>query len=282
MAWDEKCWGIFNNIYWTTRFIGMQGIKVTPELTKLLADQNIEVPKKSGRIYVREVTESDLAKKLLSQEEVLNHFFNITFDIACDEVVSQLLCQPLGIADKGPFASFSNGFQTRFGWSRNENVTQPDAFFYTEDSLICVELKLGSRTWPEQIGKYLALMHFEEQVSGKRKNLGLLFIVPENIRKTHLSKIGISDLTLDAAFLTRMNRSKLPTLIRNLFERSPESIESIRSRVRLESVSWTWLRDQLDYIESSLDCSKPGEQTLLRLLSGFRAQIESHEKTGIT
>jgi hypothetical protein len=125
-------------------------------------------------------------------------------------------------------------------------------------------------------------MHYEERVSGKRDNLGLLFIVPENVRERHLSKIGVEGPGIDAELLTRLNRSKLPKRIRDLFENDRDSIDSVRRRVRLASVSWTWLRDRLEQIESTLDSSKPGEQTLLRLLRGLRTQIESHEKTGIT
>jgi hypothetical protein len=45
MTWDEKCWGIFNNIYWEMRFAGLQGIKLTPELANRLREQNVVVPK---------------------------------------------------------------------------------------------------------------------------------------------------------------------------------------------------------------------------------------------
>jgi hypothetical protein len=37
---------------------------------------------------------------------------------------------------------------------------------------------------PEQIAKYLALMVWEEQISVKRENLGLLFIVPDRALQT--------------------------------------------------------------------------------------------------
>lgn len=275
MTWNKKCWGIFSNIYWTTRFIGMRSIKVAREL----ADPNVVVPK-SGRVYVRYGTEGDVVKKLLSQEEVLNHFFNIAFDIASDDVISQLLCRPLGIEDRGPFESYSRGFHhTRFGWSENEDVTQPDGFFFSPRSLIGVELKLGSSTWPEQILKYLALMVCEERKTGKRGNLGLLFIVPEKVRENHLSKIGINRPSLDAEFIARL--SNLPKRIKRLFEENPIELDSVRRRVRLGSVSWTWLRDQLKHIESELDPRIRGEQTLLRLLAGLRAQIQDHKGTGI-
>jgi hypothetical protein len=165
----------------------------------------------------------------------------------------------------------------------------PDAFFLSPSSLIGVELKLDSPTWPEQIGKYLALMVWEELKGQKeakegkkeRENLGLLFVVPEKVREQHLSKIGVDGPNLPSDFLGRLRPSKLPTRIRRLFEDNPETLDSVRSRVRLASVSWTTLRDQISKIESELDRHSRGDQTLLRLLTGLRTQIEKHGKTGI-
>src|SRR6266540_837128 len=111
------------------------------------------------------------------------------------------------------------------------------------------------------------------------EHLGLLFIVPEKVRESHLSKVGVNGPTLDAKFMTRL--SKLPKRIERLFEENSTALNSVRSRVRLASVSWTWLRDQLEHIEGDLDSHSRGEQTLLRLLAGLRAQIEDHKDTGI-
>ena len=41
------------------------------------------------------------------------------------------------------------------------------------NSLVAVELKLVSFSWPEQIAKYVALMQWEQQKTGPRDNLGL-------------------------------------------------------------------------------------------------------------
>jgi hypothetical protein len=45
-------------------------------------------------------------------------------------------------------------------------------------------------------------------------------------------------------------------------------------------VSWSWLAEELRAIEQSLDSSSVGDHTLIRLLTGFRNQIESHDSTG--
>jgi hypothetical protein len=277
MTWDKKCWGIFNNIYWEMRFAGMQGVGLTSELAARLREQNVPVPK-GDSVYVRVHNDADHKKKLLSQEVVLNHFFNIAFDIADDTTVSELLCGPLGINDTGPFDSYNQGFgHERFGWPEQANVTQPDGFFFSSNSLIAVELKLESLTRLDQIAKYLAVMHLEEKHSGKRGNLGLLFIVPEKVRERIFSKIGMKGATIDSDFIARLKEVKLPLRLKT----PAEELEGIAKRVRLASVSWTWLRDRLKQIESELDGRNRGEQTLLRLLRGLRTQIEKHGKTGI-
>lgn len=198
--------------------------------------------------------------------------------MAGDDVVSDLLCRPLGIDDAGPFESYNREFgHVRFGWGVQENVTQPDGFFLSPKSLIAVELKLESSTGLEQVAKYLALMNCEEKHYRRRDCLGLLFIVPERSRDRILSKIGMKSATIDADFVARLKEVKLSPRL----ETSAEELEAIAKRVRLVSVSWSWLRDRLKQIESELDAHTRGDQTLLRLLTGLRTQIEKHGKTGI-
>ena len=64
-------------------------------------------------------------------------------------------------------------------------MTQQDGFFVSRKSLIGVELKLGSASSPEQIAKYMALMEWEEQLTGRRDQLGLLFVVADTAVKKH-------------------------------------------------------------------------------------------------
>ena len=134
MTWDEKCWGIFNNIYWEMRFAGVKGFKLTSQLADQLRERDVPVPKGDG-IYVRVDNDADNTKKLLSQEVVLNHFFNIASDIAGDNVVSQLLCGPLGINDAGPFESYDRDFGSKDSVGPNKPTSS--------SSLIGVELQTG-------------------------------------------------------------------------------------------------------------------------------------------
>ena len=56
----------------------------------------------------------------------------------------------------------------------------------------------------------------------------------------------------------------------------------VLNRLVLAVVSWGSFREETEAIEQDLDCSKVGDQSLQRLLAGLRAQITSHDNTGLT
>jgi hypothetical protein len=283
MAWNDKYWDIISNVYWTPRYLGLKSI--AQDKWRVDGDR-VSIPKEliansSGPLYSRSRTFSETRAYLNGQEEILNQVFNLVFSIAGDRVVSRLLCNPLEIADAGPFESIGREIGSRYGWRISENVTQQDGFFVTHSSLIGVELKLGSKSWPEQIAKYVALMIWEEQVSGRRSNLGLLFIVPETALSAHWSSVDLAGPHIDAKFLATLNKAKLPKKIQTLFEQKPAEAADVLKRLGVAVVSWGSFRDQIQAIEKECDSSDAGGQTLQRLLAGFRAQIEEHENTGI-
>lgn len=283
MPWNDKYWDMIGNIYWTPRFLGLKSIS---QKSWQVGKEVISIPRdyvegSSGPLYIRARKLADLRAYLNGQEEVLNHFFNLAFSIMPDAMIRRLLCRPLSIEDNGPFESLGRDLALRYGWKRSENVTQPDGFFLTAKSLIAVELKLTSTSWPEQLAKYLALMLWEERESGPRSDLGLLFIIPEAAIAAHWSTLGLKSAELDPQFIERLDPNKLPRRIAELFRDNPGEMRSISKRLRMNVVSWSSLAEELQTIEQGLDPSSIGEQTLVRLLSGFRQQIQSHCGAGI-
>jgi hypothetical protein len=281
MAWNDKYWDIIGNFYWTPRYLGLKSIAQDKWRTD---GDRVSIPKElvadaSGPLYIRSRTFSETKAYLSGQEEILNHLFNLVFAIAGDAVVSRLLCKPLGISDAGPFESIGREIGSRYGWRKSENVTQQDGFFVTPSSVVAVELKLGSTSWPEQIAKYVALMIWEEGVSGTRASLGLLFVVPETAG--HWATVGLDGPCIDANFAGRLNPEKLPKKIQSLFEQHPHKVASVLKRLRLAVVSWQAFRDEIAAIQNECNGSQPGDQTLHRLLAGLHAQIVAHDKTGL-
>jgi hypothetical protein len=283
MTWNSKYWDILNNLYWTPRYLGFKSIS-RDDWT--IDGDRISIPKEliqtsTGPLYFRSRKYDDLKSYLHDQEEILNHVFDLTFAIAGDDVINGVLCTPLGLDDAGPFESLGREVGQRYGWRPQENVTQQDGFFVSPKSLIGVELKLDSKSWPEQVAKYLALMLWEEQKTGARDQLGLLFVVPATAVAHHWGNVGLESSVIDPGFIDRLDRARLPARIKSLFEESPEALKKLAGRLRLAVVSWGQLRSELSTYGKSLDISKPGDQSLHKLLGGLCDQIDQHGKTGI-
>ena len=283
MAWIDKYWDIVSNLYWMPRYLGLKSI--SRDKWRIDGDR-ISIPKAliqttNGPLYFRERKFDDLKSYLHGQEEILNHLFDLTFSIAGDDVIKQVLCKPLDFEDAGPFDSIGREVGRRYGWRHQENVTQHDGFFVSPKSLIGVELKLDSRSWPEQIAKYGALMVWEEEQTGARDHVALLFVVPESALQSHWGDVGLADAAIDAGFLDRLDREKLPSKIRKLVQDDPETLNAIASRLRLGAISWASFRDSLRAYCANLNISRAGDQTLHKLLGGLCDQIDYHRKTGI-
>lgn len=283
VTWNRKYWDIINNLYWSPKYLGLKSIspkkwkKEGDSISILVKDiANINAP-----LYSRSINSKEIFTHLATQEEILNHLFNLTFAIAGDEIISRLFCKPLGINDPGPFSSLGQEISSRYGWGPNKNVTQQDGLFVSKSSAIGIELKLDTSSSPEQIAKYLALMALEEKTSCNKDDLGLMFIIPDGSVADLRRKTGVSGSKITADFLRLIDHAKFNSTLKKIYEEQKKQIASVSERIRINIATWTEFRNSIAAIERELDCSKPGDQTLYRLLSGFRAQLEAHENTGI-
>ena len=205
---------------------------------------------------------------------------NLTFAIAGDAVLRRLFCAPLGIKDNGPFESIGREAAKRYGWG-SKNVTQHDGLFLTSNSIFGIEIKLtSSYSSPQQIMKYAALLAWEERLTGSRDHIGLLYIIPESSLAEHWKKCGLDGPEINATFINkkRLNELSKNSLVRKLYEDSSQTMSSVLDRLKLSVITWSSLREELLSIEKELNCQDAGDQTLLRLLSGFRVQLEAHKK----
>ena len=285
MAWNRKYWDILNQIYWTTKYVGLKSIGKEEKIK--LHDQYICVPKQlvnsKNKLFTRTIKDNELQEKLNAHEEILNHVFNLTFAIAGDAVLERLFCAPLGFNDNGPFESIGRETAQRYNWG-SKNVMQHDGFYLTSNSLLGIEIKLtSSSSSPSQIMKYAALFAWEEKLNGLRDDIGLLYIIPETSLAKHWKKCGLDGPEIDASFIDkkRLNELRKNSLVRKLYEDCSQTMSSILNRLKLSVITWSSLREELLSIERELNCQDVGDQTLLRLLSGFRTQLEEHKKTGI-
>ena len=234
-------------------------------------------------LFTRTCKNDELQEKLNAYEEILNHVFNLTFAIAGDAVLKRLFCAPLGINDDGPFESIGRETTQRYNWG-SKNVMQHDGFFRTSNSLLGIEMKLtSSSSSPVQIMKYAALFAWEEEkIKDLYDDIGLLYIIPKSSLAKHWKKCGLDGPEIDESFIEkRLNDLKENSEVRKLYEDCRQTMSSVLNRLKLSVITWSSLREELLSIERELNCQDVGDQTLLRLLSGFRVQLEAHKKTGI-
>lgn len=281
MSWNQKYWDILANIYWTRRYMGLKSIpqeKWTINQNHICIPKN-EIPANTG-IYVRKRAETEQMTYLRSQEETLNHVFDLTLAIAGDDVVRRLLFKPLGFDGNGKIESLGREVMERYGWKGN--VTQQDGFFVSPESLVGVELKLGSETTSEQVLKYVTLMHCEEVIAGTRPNVGLLFIVPDTSRDSIWEQCGISGSgEIDESYLDGITTQDMAKHMQERIEENDEAFRGLLNRLKLAVISWSDFDESMSKILSDLDPHRVGDQTLIKLLEGFRAQLRDHDGTGI-
>lgn len=281
MSWNRKYWDNLANFYWYPRFMGLKSI---PRKKWTTSKNYISIPKNeipaNARIYVRKRAEAEQMAYLRSQEETLNHMFDLTLAIAGDEVVRRLIFEPLAFDGNGPIKSLGREVKARYGWK--SKVTQQDGFLVSPESIVGIELKLGSKTRSEQVLKYVTLLHCEELLTGKRPNVGLLFIVPDTSRDSIWEQCGISGSgEIDESYLDGEITQNLKEHMQKRIEEHGEAYRGLLNRLKLDVVSWSDFDESISEILSDLAPHRAGDQTLIKLLEGFQAQLRDHDGTGI-
>ncbi len=283
MGWNSKYWDILNQLYWTPKYLGLRSIKkdlwqVEGDRVSIPIDELIS----GASLYTRKLRIADLRDDLLGKEEILNHVFDLTFGIAPDELLRHAFLTPLGIDDLGPFESLGGEVAKRYGWGDSDNVTQQDGLFISSNSAVAVEIKLASKSSPEQILKYAALLTWEELATGRRDNLGLLYIIPQDALQTHWSNCGLAGAEVASDFLDRSWKRPLPANIRKFVDKHRDDVAGVLGRLKLGVMSWADFRARLAGFSEQVGGANAGDQTLRRLISGFISQIDMHRSTGLS
>jgi len=282
MAWNTCYWDLAKNFYWEPRLIGLKSI---PKSSWITDSDWVRLPaqavNKDASIYTRRHKEGALVEVLRRQELTLNHIFNVTFAIAPDAVLREAFFSPFGFEDDGPVESVGREIWRRYGWNSGENATQQDGLFVTSRVAIGVELKLGAKSSLDQVLKYAAILTWEELYSGRKNNLGLLYILPAKAIPAHWMNCGLTGPNVTAEFMTPSLQQLLPGRIRTLIDEHRLHCSSVLDRMRLAVISWSDLQHRLDAIRRSLSCDDLRDQTLDRLLQGFLDQLKAHVGTDL-
>lgn len=282
MTWNDRYWDAISNLYWNPPYLGWSKTLKLP--SRWAQSESVSVPvseiaRGAHALYSRTpMSDGSLRQALSNKEEILNHIFSITFSIAGDGVIRKLLLNPANVEDHGPFRSFGKEIGSKNAVAKIYQSSQPDALFVSPVSILAVELKLATRSSVQQIAKYVALMLMIEGEVGIRKNLDLLFIVRHRDVEHHWRSMGLSGSSIDVELLIEGVTNKR---IRDLLIENADKVPNLLSRLQMRVVSWSVLHDDVVALLRTLDCSDVGQQTIFRLLDGFRSQLISHMDTDI-
>ena len=192
--------------------------------------------------------------------------------IAPDYCIEKFFAEPLGIKNCGEFQSIGREIRTRFGYG-GASVTQQDGLFVSISNVIGVELKIGAKSSPEQMLKYVSLFTDEERITGPKENLGLIYICPDPKKLSDLNEFIADRDKLIEIFRV----GKLPKYIQEQFRVSSDHLISNARRVQITFKSWKEHYGDVARFHDRTQEKTAGDQTLRRLLAGYLAQLGEHK-----
>lgn len=277
MSWVSKYWDTIDQLYWDPSLLGLASI---PKAEWKRGEFGIAVPservRNGGSIYTRKGTAVENAERMRRLEEPLNHIFDIAFGIAPDEAIQLLFLAPLQISDPGPFLRLGREVAARYSGFANSNTTQQDGFFVGPQSLVGVELKVGSKTWRGQALKYLALMVAEEKRSGERERLGLLYITPAPNEEATFAQTGAGvDGRLPPDFIEMVPKHEVNRSIREMVTGDRAHFDDAVARLKVGHTSWHQVAMEAQSLADQQDGGTAAGQTYRNLLIGLADAIVS-------
>ncbi|WP_070988599.1 hypothetical protein [Halofilum ochraceum] len=276
MTWTENYWDIVGEFYWVPSYLGLKSI---PRRDWTIDGDMVSIPREmtnaSGPLYRRVRSGEDYWKFFRRQEETFNHIFNLTLSVLPGDIVSEIFKDILGLDRIHDYQLCGAGIRDRYSWIGGANVTTPDAFLVSAESVLAIEIKFNAKTSLDQLAKYIALIAGEKIEGHAHENLNLLYISPslgdENFRRqTSLEPDKLS--SQDAALL---ERSVSNPQVKALFEANRAAIMDVVSRLQVTCATWVEVLAALDQYRDTLSNTR-GDRTLRRLLDGLATEIRMH------
>jgi hypothetical protein len=280
MGWHRKYWDLVEQFYWTPSMLGLASLPKSAwgdDPDKIVIDRSLV--RKGAALYTRPASATANLTRMRGLEEPLNHIFDITFGIAASSVIERMFARPLGLSDDGPFLRVGREAKSRYP-DLAGNSTQQDAFFVSDRSLIGVELKLGSKTWPGQVLKYLSLMVAEEKLTGRRDQVGLLFVTPDEGPDVTFACAGVdAEGRLPDGFAASVSAKDRNQFIDRMLAENGAHFDDLAARVIFGHVSWHHVMAEALTIAADAEGMVPPNETLSRLMSGFAQAVAEHAGT---
>lgn len=234
----------------------------------------------TGPLYRRLRSSNEYWAFIRRQEETFNHIFNLTLSILPGDVISHLLDPLFGNGGAHDYQLCDGSIRDIYPWINGGNVTTPDSFLISENSVLAIEIKFNAKTSLDQLGKYVALIAGEELYRAKHEHLNLLYIYPSNASEKFLRETKIDPSEIGVKHLPLLEKSAKNANVRALFAAEPNAINDVLSRLRISCITWEQFHAILATYSESCG-STCGDRTLRRLLDGLVSEIRNHPLSGV-
>jgi hypothetical protein len=217
-------------------------------------------------------TLDDSMKKIGKMEVALNHMFNTFFRFCPSTVLSTLLGSITGNDKLG-----SVKYQSRYNTEKKigRDATQADVLLIDESNIVGIELKLESKSSLEQIYKYAMLFNFEKDISGKDKNLYLIYITKNDFPSIFKEKFRSEDLVKSKFSINQIpDKTKKGNI--SLLDKKKDIVATL-NKTNIYFLTFTDYYEILNKIKTDIDVSDKYSDMLLMLINGLLNELETRQ-----
>ncbi|WP_303550584.1 hypothetical protein [Shimia thalassica] len=273
MAWNDKVLDNLEQLYWSPKKLGLQSVKFAPTEDR----SGFVVPRDSvvdgARLYTRSSSFLEWRAAIHRDEELLNQMIEIALGIAPTAFIARAFFAPLGIETAGPIEVIGREVGARHAALAPQQYTQHDGFYVAPDAIVGMEMKLGARTSIEQFLKYCTQIALEEITHGRKKHVGLIYLVPEKLVASTRRDLALDDPSVREQVwedpLAHTDKSRLRTLLRY----HGTKIRDVGERLRLDIITWDTFLETL--LETREVARLSEDETLGNLMDGLIAQVRA-------
>lgn len=275
-SWTKMYWDIVDQLYWAPQYIGMKSI---PRKYWETSGERVSVPRSmtnpKGPLYRRFRSSKEFWPYIQRQEETFNHIFELVFSIMPGDAIADIFGCFVNTGELRDFEAHGREFSTRIGYGWLDNITTPDGFYTSSDSILAVELKFNAKTSLDQLAKYAMVITAEQRVSGKRRNQNLLYVFPTAPETSFREQTGLNHIDVDQDTLSVLESSPQNKTVRAFFAEHREEIGQCLRHLKISCISWTDFLSSLQAYSSCLGTTV-GDRTLKRLVDGLIDEILVH------
>ncbi len=214
--------------------------------------------------------DTEMLGNLRRMEVSLNHMLALFFSLAPQDYIRGLEGEVFGDST-GQAYRYVGIFELRR--TAPHDPTQPDVFLVSADTCFSVEVKIGTKSYLEQVVKY-ALLHCDyEKRMGTTIKSRLMYLTPRPLPKTWIE--NFPDMVSMHAALEHfdypafLRKSKMAEFL------SPDELKAASLSMKVSHVSFDWLNEFTKAYATSVSTDHPYSDMVKKLLDGLLHEFES-------